>query len=444
MDDNDRELIIKNIDSLVNLTDFKTLHQYCVLYGLLTDVMVHNIYHADLEKLSTDSCDEIAITRERHKRLFLKITKRGPDALKKLQLIFKDLKYKEASKLLFGTVHSMISISLSKPTLTPTSGENDDHEEDNDVENIQSGNVDDRDGIMRRQFSRTFSNDNEISLDQYNGVIKPKKYVNVRKATKISKHPSIETYPMESKSNRGVFFMVNIVDFTTEPKRKGADEDTHSLLSLFKQLDFKLYAYTNISQKEFFERLDMLLKSDVIKDTECFVMALMTHGILREGIQWVSFNDGSVAKVEDIEKRFYHENCPHLMHKPKIFIFPFCRGDIPDRGVVIPNKTQTDSIGTSAPITNNVCGTLSDVMICYATVAGFESHRDVEDGSWYVQKFVDTMAEHACDIPFEEMLKIVQSDISKLRTENNELQTANYANIGFNKILYFNPGVFRE
>lgn len=281
-------------------------------------------------------------------------------------------------------------------------------------------------------------------MHQYKDKIEPKKNINVRKATKILKHPSIETYPMESEHHRGVFFMVNIVDFPSDPSREGAEVDTHALLSLFEQMNFKLYGYTNLTQKKFFELLDSLLESQEIKYTECFVMALMTHGKLVEGIQFVTFHDGSVVKVEEIEKRFYHENCPQLVHKPKILIFPYCRGDTSDKGVVIPNnKTQTESMSTSSRRTINNIVQLSDVIKCYATTAGFVAHRNVDDGSWYIQNFVDTIAEHAHDTPFEDMLKIVQSGIAKMRTERNEVQTASYDNIGFNKILYFNPGVFK-
>lgn len=286
------------------------------------------------------------------------------------------------------------------------------------------------------QFSRSLSE--VITLHQYEDTIQPKKKVCVREASRIFKHPSIDTYPMESKNNRGVFFMVNIVDFPADKRRLGADEDTHSLLSLFKQLNFKLYAYKNLSQKKFFELLDELLSLQEIKDTECFVMALMTHGQLLDGVQWITFNDGSVVKVEEIEKRFYHENCAQLVGKPKIFIYPYCRGEISDKGVNV--KTQTEGVGTGRRSINNIAQ-LSDVIKCYATTAGFVAHRDVDDGSWYIQSFVDTMAAHAHNTSFEEMLKIIQADIAKLRTNNNELQTASYVNIGFNKILYFNPGV---
>ncbi|XP_023293897.2 caspase Dronc-like [Lucilia cuprina] len=434
MNDNQRNRILQNIDSLVDFTDFKTLCDACYRNNLLSYTMIQNIHHVEPENSLADTFDEDTIKRERHKRLFVKITKRGPEAFEMLCRILLDLKYIDALKKLHDDDKGMISISSSKKTGTATSG----NTEINHV-NVANNNIDDRDGTISRQFSRCDSDD--ITLHQYADTIQPKKDVNVLKAKRILKHNSIDTYSMESKNNRGVFFMVNIVDFPTEERRSGADEDTHSLLSLFKQLDFKLYAYKNLTQKKFFALLDELLSSDEIRDTECFVMALMTHGQMSDGVQWIYFHDGSVVKVKEIEKRFYHENCTQLVGKPKIFIYPYCRGEISDKGVNVVSKTQTEGVGTTRRAINNIAQ-LSDVIKCYATTAGFVAHRDVENGSWYIQSFVDIMAAHAYNTSFEEMLKIIQAGISKLRTNNNELQTASYVNIGFNKILYFNPGIY--
>lgn len=153
--------------------------------------------------------------------------------------------------------------------------------------------------------------------------IAPKKQIIVRKAKAIMRHEKIDVYPMDSKTNRGVLFMLNNINFLRDDDtRHGATEDASSLLSLFKQLDFQLYSYTNLSRNDFMQLLKELLALDEVKDTQCFVLALMTHGHLDAGVQRVTFSDGSVEKVEEIEKLFYHENCQNLVGKPKIFIYP--------------------------------------------------------------------------------------------------------------------------
>lgn len=280
-------------------------------------------------------------------------------------------------------------------------------------------------------------------MEEFDGEICPKDKFEVRKSIQIQKHPSLETYPMRTKETRGVFFMVNMIDFLKkDDRRQGADEDAHSLLHLFKELGFKLFSYTNLSQDEFFKILEELLCSDYTKNTECFVMALMTHGNMDDNVQRVMFSDGSVVKVNDIEQYFHHHICENLVHKPKIFLFPFCRGDISERGVQSA-KIQTDSINYNNNRVNNI-PQLSDVIVCYATSKGFKSHRDTEDGSWYIQSFVKNMADNAHDTSFEDIVKKIQADTSKLRTYQGHLQTANFVNKGFNKVLYFNPGVWLD
>ncbi|GBO99082.1 Caspase Dronc [Eumeta japonica] len=142
MDANQRNRILQNVDTLINLTEFNKLCQACFDYRLLTPVMIQNIYQIEPDKLLAEPFDDYSLNRERHKRLFVKITKRGPDAFEKLRRIFNDLKYKEASKILFGVDERMISISSSKEKGEPTSG-NDDIVNGN----IAANNLDDRDGI---------------------------------------------------------------------------------------------------------------------------------------------------------------------------------------------------------------------------------------------------------------------------------------------------------
>lgn len=143
MDSNQRKRILRNVETLVNLTEFNKLVRSCIDYNLLSQVMLQNIYHVEPEKLSAEHCDEDTMNRERHKKLFVKITKRGPDAFEKLRRIFIDLKYKEASKILFDIDERMISISSSKEKGEATSGNEDIRQKTND------NNVDDRDGMER-------------------------------------------------------------------------------------------------------------------------------------------------------------------------------------------------------------------------------------------------------------------------------------------------------
>jgi caspase Dronc len=122
-------------------------------------------------------------------------------------------------------------------------------------------------------------------------------------------------------------------------------------------------------------------------------------------------------KLDDVMERFQNRNCPHLLGKPKIFIFPFCRGDISDHGYHVTSssrsrshrQTEHDAAGVDVheETVDNKWPTYSDILICYATVVGFMTHRDVQDGSWYIQNMVSLWAEHAHDTHVEDLVKMV-------------------------------------
>lgn len=94
MDDKHRANIIENTDKLINRTEYEKLAHACKAKGLLSPIMLQN-----LEKIEPDMCvnwSEDEKQYERHKRLFIKITKRGPTAYQELRMILADLKYDSA------------------------------------------------------------------------------------------------------------------------------------------------------------------------------------------------------------------------------------------------------------------------------------------------------------------------------------------------------------
>lgn len=112
MDDKQRTHIINNVDKLISLTDYKILAHACVAKGLLSSVMLQN-----LERLEPDLCvnwNEIQKQNERHRRLFIKITKRGPGAFQNLRWILAELKYDSALGTLNDFDDSRVR-SLHKP-----------------------------------------------------------------------------------------------------------------------------------------------------------------------------------------------------------------------------------------------------------------------------------------------------------------------------------------
>lgn len=126
-----------------------------------------------------------------------------------------------------------------------------------------------------------------------------------------------------------------------------------------------------------------------------------------------------------------------------LFIY---RGNVADTGIVytVPKQVETDSpAGRLVSESINVA-TNSDMHICYAAARGFQTHRDPNDGSWYVELMCKIYAEHAHDSSFDDLLKLVGRSVDQRRSENEHLQTVSNENIGFNKVLYFNPGFYED
>lgn len=69
-------------------------------------------------------------------------------------------------------------------------------------------------------------------------------------------------------------------------------------------------------------------------------------------------------------------------------------------------------------------------------VSGFYSLRDPEKGSWYIQSICQVFREHAKEYHVEDMLKIVDAELSEKHPEYK--QTSTYENRGFKK-CFLNP-----
>ena len=151
MDDNQRKRILQNSDTLIKQTDFEKLTKACLSYDLLTRTMISNIYNAEPQKTSSEQWTEEMIKNDRHKRLFEKITKRGPEAFGKLCFILQILNYKDALNTLKGNDDRMISISQSKETGKPTI-----YREDVNAGNLVNNNIDINDRL-NRQVSTHFN-----------------------------------------------------------------------------------------------------------------------------------------------------------------------------------------------------------------------------------------------------------------------------------------------
>lgn len=69
-----------------------------------------------------------------------------------------------------------------------------------------------------------------------------------------------------------------------------------------------------------------LIASGYIKNIDCLVFVVMSHGDLKKSREKVMFSNNISLDVEDdIIAKFNNHNCKALIDKPKKFMFPLCR-----------------------------------------------------------------------------------------------------------------------
>ena len=73
---------------------------------------------------------------------------------------------------------------------------------------------------------------------------------------------------------------------------------------------------------------------------------------------------------------------------------------------------------------------------------GFKTHREPNNGSWYINGICEIFASRAHDTDLESMLKLIGQLVAKNITEDGHVQTSSNTDYGFYKKFYFNPGYY--
>lgn len=227
------------------------------------------------------------------------------------------------------------------------------------TQSTQSGSKKiDMNSILIKKKDKRFTDE----LDEYKKNIETPEFLkNIKMSSKIMNHYLLDTYSMKSKT-RGVLFLINNIDFLTLSKRKGAESDRVNLVTLFRAFGFVIYYYENVRSNQFNELLNILIKSEVLKNADCLVFGILTHG---DEENYAVFTDEGRIYVEDILFRFNNRDCPSLKDKPKIFLFPFCRGSKSDLGVS-KNYRAAERDSSEQWIVPKT----ADTLICYGSVPG--------------------------------------------------------------------------
>ena len=251
-------------------------------------------------------------------------------------------------------------------------------------------------------------------------------------------------YRMRSKP-RGSVLIINNESFTDPGGvykfRHGSTIDTNSLCDLFSQLGFNTIVRKNRKYHEMIQDVDNFANLESHVESDMGILVLLSHGENRNVIS----TDGYKLPYDDILTEFNNEKCPNLCGKPKLFIFPACRGTKEDYGVRRkicsgPSSGPTESDNFQVPNPMKRVPTYGDTLIAYGTVPGYVANRDTTNGTWYIQCLCKVFMKHACDMEIREMMDAICRKMGEYESQFGTIQTCSYEVRGcFNK-LYFNPG----
>lgn len=439
MNDNHRKLIKHNIPKLVEMTSYDTMIRACLNKRVITDVMAGIIENDG----KTDD--------QKNELLYEKLIHRGPNAFHKILEIFKENSYTEAIKLLSASTipsatfsNENVVVDENFLSISGSTTSNNSHSPPI-ISDIRNNNLfhpsltgDQADAApAARTDGLTQSKSKKVKLEPYaqatSCTFQFDRDLQVKRAVTYGSHPKLQVYNMKSRK-RGVFFFVNIINFKSKGEpRNGADKDRENLVTLFREMGYTVFYYEDLTCNEFFDLLNELRVSPYLKNIDSFVLCIQTHGNLIHNRTVMEFTDGIIAPVEDVIHLFSNTNCKYLVNKPKVFFFPFCRGDISDMEKKVRTVIETDGY-SGVP-------SFSDILICYGTVPGFQTHREPDSGSLYVREMCGIFAEHAHDCHIEELLKMVGSKTLEARS-SGRLQVASTETRGFNKLLFLNPKIW--
>lgn len=85
----------------------------------------------------------------------------------------------------------------------------------------------------------------------------------------------------------------------------------------------------------------------------------------------------------------------------------------------------------------------SDMMICYGSCPGYATYRNIDEGSYYVKILCQLWSINAHNTHLVDLLDLLTDQLKHNTTINKYgVQVCCYQDWGFDKQLYFNPGIY--
>ncbi|KAI7792198.1 caspase-6-like [Triplophysa rosa] len=219
-----------------------------------------------------------------------------------------------------------------------------------------------------------------------------------------------EEYKMNHK-RRGIALIFNHESFYWQlmlNNRSGTNADNQNLIRRFDELGFEVRAYENHKREQVLAILNEVAAADHV-DADCFVCVFLSHG--ENG--HVFANDAKID-VQEMTALFKGDKCRSLVGKPKIFILQACRGDRHDDPAT-PMDVVDSQMANEVVVDAGVLYTLpagADFIMCYSVAEGYYSHREVINGSWYIQDLCEILRRYGSTLEFTELLTLVNRKVS--------------------------------
>ncbi|XP_018782331.2 caspase-6 isoform X1 [Serinus canaria] len=229
-------------------------------------------------------------------------------------------------------------------------------------------------------------------------------------------HDLEEKYKM-GHQRRGVALIFNHEYFYWKLKlldRRGTRADRDNLNRTLTDLGFEVRIFDDLKAEDVKKRIEEASREDH-SNADCFVCVFLSHG---EDDHIYAYD--TEIKIQTMTDMFRGDKCQSLVGKPKIFIIQACRGDKHDDAVIAHdapdnssespvNETEVDAAGVYTLPAG------ADFIMCYSVAPGYYSHREIFNGSWYIQDLCETLRKHGSSGEFTELLTVVNRKVSYRR-----------------------------
>jgi caspase-like apoptosis-related cysteine protease len=189
------------------------------------------------------------------------------------------------------------------------------------------------------------------------------------------------------KKGRGLAIIINHevfdeIDVYSHGRRRGTVRDLEILKKTFSDLGFEIDLQENKTYKQIMDHISQVSRMDELKDYDCLVVFVLTHG---SECETICAKDGTYY-VKELVEPFTGRNCIQLANKPKLFFIQACKGTKLQRGIRL--RVVTDS--GQVTVVSKTCvmysiPEISDVLVAYATMEGYAAVRCPATGSPYIQ-----------------------------------------------------------